>query len=563
MKVLIAEDSALSRSVLSSILEKHDFTVIESVDGKDAVEKYIESDPDIILMDLMMPIMNGYDATKKIKELAGEKFIPIIVLTSMTETDALVKSIEYGADDYLNKPYNADAINAKILALSRIKELHDTLNSNKQKLEQLNEQAASELLVAEHIYDSVLEKGERNLPQVRQYMRPVTNFNGDILMTAYTPSGGFNVMLGDFTGHGLSAAIGAIPAAEIFYRMTCKGFSIGDIAVELNDKLKIVLPLNVFCAASLIEVDQERTTISVWNGSNPDVVITDNKGNLINRIASSHTALGIVSPAKFDRKVDMFSLDGDEHVYMCSDGLLDVRNSESIKFGMSRYIDLFSEDTGNDVGLNNIVDSLFSFAEGGEINDDISLIEIKIDKDIDTWHADNSKGAENKRLESEWVLSLSFDAAALREVNPVPLLLNFVNGINVIHGHKERIYTTLSEFFTNSLEHGLLELESSLKIDATGFQEYFSKKESRLANLQEGSIVINLSQKMLDAGWHIIIEVIDSGKGFVHNDKLVSLDDNVGFSGRGIPLVKKICESVEYNNAGNAVKAIYSLNTQL
>ena len=563
MKVLIAEDSSLSRSVLSSILEKYDFIVIEAVDGKDAVDKYIESDPDIILMDLMMPVLNGYNATKKIKELAGEKFIPIIVLTSMSETDSLVKSIEYGADDYLNKPYNADAINAKILALSRIKELHDTLNLNTKKLEHLNQQAASELLVAEHIYDSVLEKGERVLPQVRQYMRPVTNFNGDILMTAYTPSGGFNVMLGDFTGHGLSAAIGAIPAAETFYRMTERGFSIGDIVVELNTKLKTILPSNMFCAASLIEVDQERTTVSVWNGSNPDVVITDNEGKMINRIASSHTALGIVSPDKFDRKVDIFSLNGDEHIYMCSDGFLDARNSEGVKFGMSGYIDLFSADTGSNVGLNDIIESLFSFAEDGEINDDISVIEISVDKDIDVWTADDFEGRENKRLESEWALSLSFDAAALKEINPVPLLLNFVNGINAISGHKERIYTTLSEFFTNSLEHGLLGLDSSLKEDAAGFQEYFSQKESRLAELQEGSISINLSQQMFKTDWQIIIEVIDSGKGFEYKEETLTLGDNVGYAGRGIPLVNKICESVEYNDVGNAVKAIYSLNTPL
>lgn len=563
MKILIAEDSALSRSVLSSILAKSNYTVIEAVDGKEAVDKYLQSEPDIILMDLMMPNMNGYDATRKIKELAGEKFVPIIVVTSMTETDALVKSIEYGADDYLNKPYNADAINAKIIALSRIKELHDTLNVNAVELEKLNAYAASELLVAEHIYDSVLEHGERTLPQIRQYLRPVTNFSGDILMMAYTPSGGFNVMLGDFTGHGLSAAIGAIPAAEIFYRMTSKGFSIGDIAVELNAKLKMVLPINMFCAASLIEVDQERTTISVWNGSNPDVVITDADGKIVNRVASSHAALGVVLPEKFDRKVDMFSLKGDEHIFMCSDGLLDARNTEGIKFGMSRYIESFSEFPKGAVGINSIVDTLFSFAENGEINDDISIISVNVDKNIDTWSADNSGLIERKRLETEWVLSLSFDAAALREVNPVPLLLNLINGINVIHGHKERIYTTLSEFFTNSLEHGLLGLKSSLKSDASGFHEYFEKKESRLAKLQEGNITINLSQKKIDKDWYIIIEVEDSGEGFVRKESVVPLDGNVGYSGRGIPLVNKICESVEYNDAGNSVKAIYSLDSRL
>jgi len=562
VKVLIAEDSALSRSVLCSILENYDYTVIESVDGRDSVEKYIESKPDIILMDLMMPVMNGYEATRKIKEISGSEFVPIIVLTSMTETDALVKAIDYGADDYLNKPYNAEAIHSKIIALLRIKELHNTINDNKVRLEKLNHQAASELLVSEHIYDSVLEKGERNLPQVRQYMRPVTNFNGDILMTAYTPSGGFNVMLGDFTGHGLSAAIGAIPTAEIFYRMTSKGFSIGDIAVELNTKLGMLLPMNMFCAASLIEVDQERTTMSAWNGSNPDIVITDNSGDVIHRIASSHIALGIVSPEKFDRKVEMFSLKGNERIYMCSDGILDARNKEKIKFGIKGYIDTFSSKHNNTVGLNNTIDKLFSFVGDGEISDDISLIEVSVDKQIDSWHPDDFKDIYNKRIEAEWSLSLEFDADVLRDVNPIPLLLNFVNGINVIHGHKERIYTVLSEFFANSLEHGLLGLDSSLKSDANGFQEYFSQKEIRLAALEKGSIKIYLSQKNIDDNWCIVIKVVDSGKGFEKEKEGLSLNENTGYSGRGIPLVCQICESVDYNDIGNEVKAIYSLETK-
>ena len=558
MKILIAEDSKLSRSVLSSILEKYDYTVIEAENGEQAVEKYIEYDPDIILMDLMMPIMNGYTATRKIKELAGSKFIPIIVITSIVEMSSLTDSVESGADDYLNKPYNAEAIHAKIKALSRIKKLHDSLEENKKKLEKLNKNAESELLIAEHIYDFVLDKGHDVLSNVRHYMRPVTNFNGDILFTAHTPSGGINVMLGDFTGHGLTAAIGAIPASDIFYRMTAKGFSIGDIAVELNERLKKILPLNMFCAASFIEIDQERTTMSAWNGSMPDIIVTDSEGNLINRIASSHMALGILTTEKFDRKIDISSLKGDEHIYMCSDGVLDARNKDSVKFGMTRYIELFENNKKSNVGLNKIIEELFDFSEDGEINDDISLIQVKVDKQFDSWHVDNKDFIENKRILTEWSASISFDATALKESNPVPLLLNMVNGINVIHGHKERLYTVLSEFFTNSLDHGLLCLQSSLKSSPEGFQEYFSQREQRLAELSNAKISITMEQKCTDDDWVIIINVKDSGKGFDVGQKGEALDVNSGLSGRGIALVKQICKSVEYNNKGNEVRAVYS-----
>ncbi len=558
MKILIAEDSKLSRSVLSSILEKYDYTVIEAENGEEAIEKYIEFDPDIVLMDLMMPVMNGYTATKEIKRISGDKFIPVIVITSIVETSSLTESVECGADDYLNKPYNAEAIHAKIVALSRIKKLHDSLREHERRLEALNEEAEADLLVAEHIYDFVLDKGHDVLSSVRKYMRPVTNFNGDILFSAHTPSGGLNIMLGDFTGHGLTAAIGAIPASDIFHQMTVKGFSIGDIAVELNKRLKKILPLNMFCAASLIEIDQERTTMSAWNGSMPDIIVTDSNGNLINRIASSHTALGIVSDDKFDRKIDISSLKGDELIYMCSDGLLDARNKDSEKFGMDNYLGLFERNKSSHVNLNNIVDELFSFAEDGEINDDISIIEVNLDKNVDTWHADNKDLIERKRITTGWSASISFDAGSLRETNPVPLLLDMVNGINVIHGHKERLYTVMSEFFTNSLDHGLLRLESSLKSSPEGFMEYFSQREKRLSELTDASIMISIEQKKIDDEWVIVIDVKDTGSGFDVKKSSATLEDNSGLSGRGVELVKRICRSVEYNEKGNEVRAIYS-----
>jgi len=560
MKILIAEDSQLSRSVLSSILAQYDYTVIEAEHGQEAVEKYVEYDPDVILMDLMMPVMNGYTATRKIKELAGDKFIPIIVITSIVETSSLTESVESGADDYLNKPYNAEAIHAKIIALSRIKTLHDDLRESEQKIEKLSKQAESELLVAEHIYDFVLDKGHNGLTNVRQYMRPVTNFNGDILLTAHTPAGGFNVMLGDFTGHGLSAAIGAIPASEIFYQMTAKGFSIGDIVTEMNQRLQKILPLNMFCAASFIEVDQERTTMSVWNGSMPDIIVTDAEGNMINRVASSHAALGILTPEKFYRKIDILSLQGDERVYMCSDGVLDARNSESVKYSLKSYLRLFENNKQCPVGLNEIVDDLFSFAENGEVNDDISIIEVNMDKKVDSWHADNKDIIGGTRITTEWSASISFDAESLKHTNPVPLLLNMVNGINVIHGHKERLYTVLSELFTNSLDHGLLHLDSSLKSSPEGFQEYFMQRENRLNELTDASISIDMKQRCIDDDWFISIDVKDSGDGFDYDKTRASLDNNEGLSGRGIELIKQICHSIDYNQAGNEVKAMYSFS---
>jgi hypothetical protein len=88
-------------------------------------------------------------------------------------------------------------------------------------------------------------------PHIQYLLSLMALFSGDVLLAAPTLSGGLQVMLGDFTGHGLPAAIGAIPVSDIFYAMTAKGFSIGDIVAELNQKLRTILPTGLFCAACL------------------------------------------------------------------------------------------------------------------------------------------------------------------------------------------------------------------------------------------------------------------------------------------------------------------------
>ena len=80
-------------------------------------------------------------------------------------------------------------------------------------------------------------------------------------------------MVGDFTGHGLPAAVGAIPVADVFYGMATKGFSISAIVEEINRKLKAVLPTEVFFAAFFFEVDAACTSMMAWNAGQPDALL--------------------------------------------------------------------------------------------------------------------------------------------------------------------------------------------------------------------------------------------------------------------------------------------------
>ncbi len=117
--ILIADDNLTDRMILSAIVKKMGHIVLSASDGVEAVEQFKEHSPDMILLDVMMPNMNGQEAAVQIKEIAGDAMVPIIFLTSLQDASDLAACLESGGDDFLSKPYNHVILTAKINAFSR------------------------------------------------------------------------------------------------------------------------------------------------------------------------------------------------------------------------------------------------------------------------------------------------------------------------------------------------------------------------------------------------------------------------------------------------------------
>ena len=114
MKILIVEDNELNRDMLSRRLEKKGFAVVSAVDGQEGINQAASESPDIILMDLSLPIVDGWDAAKKLKSDENTKSIPIIALTAHAMKGDEKKALDAGCDDYDTKPVNFERLLEKI-----------------------------------------------------------------------------------------------------------------------------------------------------------------------------------------------------------------------------------------------------------------------------------------------------------------------------------------------------------------------------------------------------------------------------------------------------------------
>ncbi|MDH5778261.1 MAG: fused response regulator/phosphatase [Gammaproteobacteria bacterium] len=556
MKVLVVDDEQANRLILQAMLKRSGHEVIEAEDGKKAVELFDQEQPDIVLMDVMMPVMDGYEATRIIKEHSKNNFVPIIFLTAITDEDALVECISSGGDDFLTKPYNRTILQAKIEAMERIRKLNATVTMQNRELEEYYSYLQREQEVAEQIFSKLMQQGEPDLSMVHSHRESAATFNGDILLLTQQPSGVIYMLVGDFTGHGLAAALGALPAAQIFYAMVSKGFSIEEILVEINQRLKSLLPTGMFLAATLMQIDPHTSSATIWNGGFPDVLIIDSDNNIISRIPSGHLPLGVVDQKSINHGAERVELEEGYRIIAYSDGVIESMNEHNEMYGQERLEEKIIEDLSLGTGMvQNVIDSVNSFREGAPPQDDVSLIEFVCDEKFL-----NSKISSTVDLlevkPKNWELSFVFKHDMLTVSDPVPILMSLLRDVQGLHEFKEELFLILTELYLNALEYGVLGLNSLQKQDPDGFEKYYQEREKKLVGLDEGWVKIDLIHKAENNYGELQIIIEDSGKGFDCKD--ISTDmPSLDVRGRGIALVKSLVKSMHYNDAGNRVEVVY------
>jgi CheY-like chemotaxis protein len=550
LTILIAEDSAADRLLLSTIVRRQGHVVLTAANGAEAVEIFRRQQLHLVLMDAMMPVMDGFEAARQIKALAGETLVPIIFLTSLTESEALARCLEAGGDDFLAKPYNQVILAAKIKAMDRLRRLQATVLQQRDLIAKHHDYLLNEQRVAKAVFDKVAHSGCLSAPNIRYLQSPYALFNGDLLLAAYTPDGDMHVLLGDFTGHGLPAAVGAMPLAEVFYGMTAKGYGLAETLREMNAKLKRILPVDMFCCATMLCLSFQRRSVEVWNGGMPD--------GYLHRIATGervplparHLPLGVLSPQAFDDRTEVQTLAVGDRVFLLSDGVIDTTDADDQLFGAERLQQLFAANREPDNLFAEIAQALHAFR--GEPRDDVSMVEISLLEAAQVVPSVPVYSDSGQSCPLDWSVSFEFRGATLKRFNPLPYLLQLLLEVHGLRTQGGAIYSVLAELYSNALEHGVLGLDSSLKRDATGFARYYEQRNERLEALQDGYVRVHLQVRPQGSGGCLVIRVEDSGKGFDVGRVMERRLDGVRLSGRGVSLIRQLGHNARWSDEGRS-----------
>ncbi len=147
-KVLMVDDEPRNLLILEGILAPLQYDLRQAENGAQALAQVAADPPDLVLLDVMMPGLSGFDVCRQIKSQAGTQFIPVVLVTALTDRDSRVTGIEAGADDFISKPVDSHELRARVKSLLRIKSLHDEKEQAQQRLIQAERLAAIGELVA-------------------------------------------------------------------------------------------------------------------------------------------------------------------------------------------------------------------------------------------------------------------------------------------------------------------------------------------------------------------------------------------------------------------------------
>lgn len=366
--ILVVDDTPANVKVVKGMLSK-EYVVQTANSGKMALEMIEKEKPDLILLDIMMPGMDGYEVCRILKANETAREIPVIFLTAIIDSQNEAKGLALGAVDYITKPIKLPVLKARV-------KTHLELMFARMDLSRKNEILHQEQELIECIILKMRKEARFYSDKLNYLISPLEKTNGDILLASRTPKDDQHILIGDFTGHGLPAAVGGPLVSSIFYMMSQNGFPLSIIAEEINRELCVKLPVNIFLAAIFIERNKAKEELKIWNFGMQNVLHI-RSGQVIERIPSMGLALGITE--QFDKGNDAkhLGLEHGDHVVAYSDGIMESVSEQGEMYGVQRLEDQLIQIIQNNTPLESIIDTLVEFTGFNGITDDVTLVDLQ------------------------------------------------------------------------------------------------------------------------------------------------------------------------------------------
>jgi sigma-B regulation protein RsbU (phosphoserine phosphatase) len=373
--ILIVDDTPINIGVISGAL-KDSFATKVATSGQKALAIVSGKEkPDLILLDIMMPEMDGYEVCRRLKANPDTRDIPVIFLTSQTEAEDETKGFEVGAVDYIHKPFSAAVVKARVRTHLMLREAHAQIA---QQLVEIN----TELEMARQIQLSILPSSTpkiTGMDVVARYI-PMTSVAGDFYDFIVVDERHVGILIADVSGHGLPAAL---IASMLQVALTAQARHVsepGKVLAGLNQALCGKFQHN-FVTAAYVYVDLEKNTMNYAGAGHPPLLLWRKSTGSASQLLENGLVMGQFEEATYNSL--QVPIEAGDRFVLYTDGILETCNPAQEEFGTDRFMQFM--ETNNKLTAGPFADALLlelarwlEQPPGEGHKDDISLLAIDV-----------------------------------------------------------------------------------------------------------------------------------------------------------------------------------------
>jgi len=369
LSLLYVEDDETIRKQITHFLQRKVGQLWEANNGRQGLDIFMLNKPDIVLSDIMMPIMNGLEMAKAIKEQSPET--PVIFTTAFNDAANLLDAIKLRVDNYVLKPVDLDELIEAIRRSASLLLAKRELVSKNAELELYWRSAEEERQLVAELMSRMMHPESLRDTELRYHIKQAEKVGGD-LIAAHRYRDKLYFMLADSTGHGLAAALNLLPINHIFYSLAGKGLPVSTIVEEMNWAVKQQSPADRFVSAIVARIDTRNRLIEVWNGGIPSAFFISEDGTQEYRFNSVNLPLGILDRT-FAAETEIIQWQRPGQLLAFSDGLEEAENSQGEQFGFDRVWQLMTTNLP-EKRFDVLVENVYRYVEPGNFRDDVSIL---------------------------------------------------------------------------------------------------------------------------------------------------------------------------------------------
>jgi sigma-B regulation protein RsbU (phosphoserine phosphatase) len=370
-EILIVDDTPANLRLLAQMLSERGYIVRAVTSGARALESIQVTPPNLILLDIRMPEMNGYEVCKHIKEDPQTTDIPIIFISSLSEIEDKVQGFNVGGVDYITKPFQFEEVLARV-------ETHLSLRRLQKQLEDANKKFERELALAGNLQSSFFPEEPPNIPgwELSVTLKPARETSGDFYDVYTLPNGKLGILVADVVDKGAAAALYMALSWTLIRTYAAEYPEEPDrVLSSVNQRIISDTDSSRFVTVFYGVLDPSTGSFSYCNaGHNPPYLIRSQNGNGTERLTKTGLLLGMFDDERWG--MESVRLDPGDVLVLYTDGVTEAQNAEGDFFGRERLVKVVkkkSRDSAKDV-REGILGKISKFVGEAPQMDDIALV---------------------------------------------------------------------------------------------------------------------------------------------------------------------------------------------